>query len=125
MAKSNQSKKPASAKGENKDRPNGKAWKKDKNKPARVRTPERQEKDFWIRMERAKRRQAGMARHAAELEAAKEKAEFEAQQAAAKRAAEEAERQAKIEAERIAREILIASKRKPHKPTLKPFLVGA
>lgn len=78
MAKSNQSKKSASAKGgENKDRKNGKAWKKDKFKTPRVRTPERQEKDFMIRMARAKRRQEGMARHAAELEAAKEKAAAE------------------------------------------------
>jgi len=69
MAKGRQSKKTSSGT-RNPDRPNGKAWKKNKFKPKRVRTPERQEKDLMIRMAREKRRQEGMARHAAEKAAA-------------------------------------------------------
>lgn len=113
MAKSNQSKKSTSAKGgENKDRNNGKAWKKDKFKPKRVRTPERQEKNFVIRMAREKRRQEGMARHAAEMAAIEEARKAEAQERAAKAAAEE-----------VARQLIIESRKKPFVPTLKPALV--
>lgn len=85
MAKGRQSKKTSSGT-RNPDRPNGKAWKKNKNKPKRVRTPERQEKDFMIRMAREKRRQEGMARHAAEKEAERlRKEEIEAKLAVKKR----------------------------------------
>jgi hypothetical protein len=53
MAKPKSSAKGSGAK--NPDRRNGKAWKKPKAK--KVRTPERQEKDFLIRLERERRQQ--------------------------------------------------------------------
>lgn len=75
MAKT-QKARPASSKKSNSDRKNGKAWKggvapQDRVVKPRVKTAARLEKDAAIQLRRAKKRELGMARHAAEL-AAKE-----------------------------------------------------
>lgn len=76
-------KKKSASTGRNPDRRNGKAFKKQKETPVKIRTPEREEKDFLIRMEREKRRQQAVARHAAEMAA---KADIEASRMGQKQA---------------------------------------
>lgn len=93
-------KKKASSGTKNPDgRRNGKTWKKDKNKPAGLKTEVRKRRDEEIQRRRERRRQEGMARHAEDLRlAAEAKARLEADREEGRLAAREAQQAADAKA---------------------------
>lgn len=89
-------KKKSASTGRNSDRRNGKAWKKDKFKPAKAKTPERQLKDAMVREARHRRKEANIAVRAEKARAEKIlkealKLKLAEVEAAARKKAEDAE----------------------------------
>jgi len=92
----------------NSERRCGKAWKKDKNKPPRVRTPERQAKDAHIVELRLHRKETNKARREEEARLAAELAEQVATEVAQKVAEENARNAARVALKKVHRAHVVA-----------------
>lgn len=103
--------KKASSGSTNSDRKNGKAFKKNRHKPAPPKTDARILRDIQILGERARRREEGMARHAEEQARKAEALERLAADRLAEAAAKEEERQARWDMQQIADQEAIDSEK--------------
>ena len=119
-----QSKKTGSTAGRNPERRNGKAWKKDKYKQPKKRTPEAEMRYYVILEGRLRRKEANIARRAEEARLAKLLAEHKAAQKAAELEAKAATEVEKLE-EQARKNRENASLRKAVEQYFRPAAVDA